>query len=159
MLVHYLITIFLAIFLILLFIYYTVTYLPKKQSKLYTIPLWSYDMIAELDLKIMRVLQELDENYMYLRYTIHPSTNGLTYVVDKKHIYIKLTCGETDTPIDINTLMYITLHEIAHIITVTEKETHGTMFIHNYIKLINVATKLNFYDPTQTLSLSHCNVI
>ena len=85
------------------------------------------------------------------------------YTIDKKTIYICLRDLETGEIFDVNTLMYVTLHELSHIAT-REKEydasgnvdEHGPLFRKNFSALLQRAVKRGVYNPNQPLPRSYC---
>lgn len=87
------------------------------------------------------------------------------YTINKKTMYLCLTDPSGNT-YDINTLMYVTLHELAHIIT-KELEydsegkvlEHGPKFKANFYTLIELATAKGVYDSAKPMPSSYCNVV
>lgn len=85
------------------------------------------------------------------------------YTIDKRTIYICLKDRETGEIFDINTLMYVTLHELAHVAT-REREydsmgnvdEHGPIFRKNFAKLLKIAAQQRIYDPSKPLPQSYC---
>lgn len=79
------------------------------------------------------------------------------YTINKKTIYLCLRDLETGEVFDINTLMYVTLHELAHVITTeSEFDEHGPKFRANFKRLLEVATRRGVYDPSKPLPRSYC---
>lgn len=58
---------------------------------------------------------------------------------------IHMCVRNEDSMEDYNTGMFVILHELAHIMSVTEH--HTDEFKHNFSKLIEIATKLGVYRP------------
>ena len=55
-----------------------------------------------------------------------------------------------------NTLMYVALHELAHVVNSTHG--HDDEFKKNFAKLLERATQLGIYDPTKPLPEYYCGV-
>jgi len=91
------------------------------------------------DPKVRKLLREFD-------YTdIEESTT--TYIYDKGD-FIKLKVRKADgTLYDENFMMYVLLHELAHIITNKKFKTHGEEFNNNYEWLLSEASKKSLVIP------------
>jgi len=92
---------------------------------------YSYEMIAEA----------IDEK------------NYTSYIIDKKNIYLCLRQRDDDTFVDINTLMFVLLHELAHlsmdrIISESEHKTDKEFNI-SFNMLIDTSSKLNIYEKIE----------
>lgn len=86
------------------------------------------------------------------------------YTINKKTMYLCLTDPDGNT-YDMNTLMYVTLHELAHIITKKLEYDpegkvleHGPNFKANFYALIELATARGVYDSAKPMPSSYCNV-
>lgn len=114
------------------------------------------------------LVEEIKQRLSYIRedygrIPIHIDDSA--YTINKRTIYICLKDRETGQVYDVNTLMYVTLHELAHILT-REKEydmngkvnDHGPKFLANFEKLLRVATNRGIYDPNKPLPQSYCGV-
>lgn len=108
---------------------------------------------SEIVLQIKERLKFIDPEFAKLPIYIDDSA----YTIDKRTIYLCLRDLETGEVFDINTLMYVTLHELAHVITTeNEFDDHGPIFKKNFSKLLKVATQRRVYDPSQPLPHSYC---
>ena len=59
---------------------------------------------------------------------------------------------------DLNTLMYVSLHELAHIVTPEGKEEHGSEFKKNFSELLARAAMLGVYNPKKPIPATYCKV-
>jgi hypothetical protein len=80
-----------------------------------------------------------------------------TYTENKSVVYVCLRHPITGEIYDMNTLMYVTLHELAHVIT-PNYDNHGTVWQNNFTKLLNAAHKLGIYDPTKPIPKDYCGI-
>lgn len=48
---------------------------------------------------------------------------------------------------DINTLMFVSLHELAHLMTPRSEESHGSEFTENFIIILKEASNIGLYNP------------
>ncbi len=94
---------------------------------------------------------------------IHPSLvkiplsmESSAYTEDKKRIALCLENPETKTPYDMNTIMYVSLHELGHILN--KGYGHGDDFKKIFSGLLKKATQLGFYDPKKPLPSVYCGV-
>lgn len=83
--------------------------------------------------------------------------NGETYAYNKKEIYICLK-DEHGKYYDINTLTYVALHELSHMITVGEKDDHDEKFKKNFEILLKTAKSKGIWDPKKPLPQVYCGV-
>ena len=80
-----------------------------------------------------------------------------SYTENKTTIYICLKHPTTKQVYDMNTLLYVTLHEIGHVIT-EEYDEHGPKWKKNFSKLLNIAYKKGIYDPTKSVPKDYCGI-
>jgi hypothetical protein len=74
-----------------------------------------------------------------------PGGSYTSYTVNKgDHIYMCMR--NEDSLVDDNTLMFVAIHELAHVMT--KSIGHQSDFKHNFKYLLNIAEKLNYYKPT-----------
>lgn len=89
--------------------------------------------------------------------------NDESYTINKKAIFICIKDPKTNDISHINTLMYVVLHEIAHMYT-TETEyfdngkvnEHGPVFKSNLDKLLELAHTHGVYDKTIPFPQTYC---
>lgn len=79
------------------------------------------------------------------------------YTENKSTIYVCLKHPRTGEKYDMNTLLYVTLHEIAHVIT-TEYDEHGPKWQDNFSKLLNRAYRRGIYDPSKPVPKDYCGI-
>jgi len=78
------------------------------------------------------------------------------YTENKSVITLCLQDPKTHEFYDMNTLMYVALHELAHVIN--PKQGHGSEFRKKFQKLLNKGQQLGFYDPTIPMPRKYCGV-
>lgn len=79
-----------------------------------------------------------------------------SYTQNKRYITLCLKDPKTKLNYDINTMFYVSLHEMAHM---TAKGIgHGEEFKNIFSKLLQKATLLGLYDPTLEIPRDYCGV-
>ena len=78
------------------------------------------------------------------------------YTDNKSEITLCLVDPDTNQEYDPNTIMYVALHELAHV--VSEGIGHGEEFRQNFSKLLLEGEKLGFYDPTKPMTTTYCGI-
>lgn len=78
-----------------------------------------------------------------------------SYTENKKYITLCLK-DEHGKYYDMNTLVYVILHEIAHV--KSEKYGHGDEFKHKFAKLLLRAQQLGVYNPAIPMPPVYCGV-
>lgn len=76
-----------------------------------------------------------------------------SYTINKKKVYLCLK-NESGGYYPINLLMYVTLHEVAH--TMCESIGHTEEFKEIFNELLEKASVLGVYDPTQEIDPEYC---
>lgn len=79
-----------------------------------------------------------------------------SYTENKSVITLCLRDPTTNKPYDINTLMYVALHELAHVVTHTQD--HTPEFKKKFAILLKRAEDLDIYDPKVPLPAVYCGV-
>lgn len=103
-------------------------------------------------LEIRRRLRKINPSYGDI--PIRESASA--YTEDKRVIYLCLKDPDTQTPYGISVLMYVALHEIAHVIS--KSVGHGPEFRNNFAELLKKATDVGVYDPRYPLPEKYCGV-
>lgn len=103
--------------------------------------------------EIKKRLSAIDPSFTKIRMY----ENGQTYAHNKKDIYICLK-DKQGNYYDYNTLMYVTLHEIAHIITRGESSDHDEKFLKNFNNLLKRAKNARVWTPRIKMPEIYCNV-
>jgi len=97
----------------------------------------------------------IDPNYA----RIPLRTGGRSYTENKSLITLCVVDPDTGDFYDINTLMYVALHELAHTITVADgADSHGDEFKSNFARLLKEAHKKGVYDPFQPIPHTYCGL-
>jgi len=85
-------------------------------------------------------------------------TDNSAYTENKEVITLCLMDPKTQKPYDLNTVMYVALHELAHVITPDGASEHGVEFKGNFSKLLRRATEIGVYNPRIPIPASYCGV-
>lgn len=89
--------------------------------------------------------------------TIPLSEGGSSYTEDKNAIVLCLKDPHTGSTYDANTVMYVALHELAHVISKSYSvEEHNDEFKKNFAKLLSIAESKGFYDPSRPIPPNYC---
>jgi len=134
----------LIIFLIIIFVVLILTYFLQKRSK------YSHDH---------PILEKIRDNFIKLdpEYGKIPLRHGdSAYTENKAVITICLRDPETQKFYDMNTLMYVALHELAHVISISHG--HNDEFKDNFYDLLSRASKAGIYDPTLPIPDTYCGI-
>nr|QBK86891.1 MAG: HtpX-like membrane-bound metallopeptidase [Marseillevirus LCMAC103] len=78
------------------------------------------------------------------------------YTDNKAVITLCLSDPKTGEPYDDNTIMYVALHELGHVITTSVG--HGREFRKNFSNLLARASNYGFYDSTKPIVATYCGV-
>lgn len=82
-----------------------------------------------------------------------------SYTVDKQVIHLCMHDPETGRMYDDMTLLYVTLHELAHVISKTYSiETHNAEFRSNFNMLLNRAVNRGYLPRGFTVSDVYCSL-
>ena len=82
-----------------------------------------------------------------------------SYTMNKNSITLCLKNPNTGGLYSWNTLAYVSLHELAHVITKEkEKDKHGPIFTRNFLTLLKKAKDLGYYNPRQPIPNSYCGI-
>ncbi len=93
-------------------------------------------------------------NPEYAKIPIQEGNSAFTE--NKEMITMCLQDPKTKKYYDMNTLTYVALHELAHVVNSTHG--HDDEFKKNFAKLLERATQLGIYDPTKPLPEYYCGV-
>jgi hypothetical protein len=83
-------------------------------------------------------------------------TGDSAYTENKEVITLCLANPETNEEYDLNTLTYVALHELGHV--VSKSTGHGPEFKENFSKLLKKGAELGIYDPRKPIPANYCNV-
>lgn len=78
------------------------------------------------------------------------------FTENKEVITLCLTEPGTGKEYDMNTLMYVALHELAHVTSTSVG--HGTEFKEKFSDLLKRGAKLGFYNPRKPIPVSYCDI-
>ena len=78
------------------------------------------------------------------------------YTDNKSEITLCVTDPDTRTQYDSNTIMYVALHELAHV--VSKGIGHGEEFRQNFSQLLLEGEKLGFYDSSKPMTTTYCGM-
>jgi hypothetical protein len=80
------------------------------------------------------------------------------YTENKKIIYICLKDPYTGKYYTMNTLMYVTLHELAHLVSKNYDPNHGKEFKEQFNQILKQAAGVGIYDPKIPIPTTYCGV-
>ena len=106
------------------------------------------------------ILREIKRRFSILnpQYGNIPLKEGHeSYTDNKTAITLCLKDPETDKYYDMNSIMYVSLHELSHIIT-KSYEDHGTDFKKNFRMLLDLADQKGIYDSNRPILRTYCGV-
>jgi hypothetical protein len=105
------------------------------------------------------VLDQIRERFAMIdpKYAKIPLQSGdSAYTENKEVITLCLVDPTTGKYYDMNTLMYVALHELAHVIS--KNEGHGEEFKKNFAMLLREAATKGIYDPNKPIPSTYCKV-
>jgi len=143
----------------------------------------SANTLAKINIRVEKLIEYVDKNYSsdpsksyfiaklksnYNAYMISEAEvdpRYTTYTVDKEDMHICLrTRDKTENVYDINTLMYVVLHELSHLCNYTHEgypiQGHGDEFKMVFRFLVQQAIKINVYNYTDytTFPIEYCGI-
>ena len=83
-------------------------------------------------------------------------TGDSAYTENKEVITLCLINPDTNQYYDINTIMYVALHELGHCLTGVGQEEHGEAFKKNFADLLRKGAELGIYNPRQPIPATYC---
>jgi hypothetical protein len=83
---------------------------------------------------------------------------GSAYTENKEVITLCLKDPMSGKYYDYNTLMYVSLHELSHVITPPKYEEHGEEFKKNFSRLLSIAASKGIYNPKKAIPATYCGV-
>jgi len=105
------------------------------------------------------ILNQVRDNFTLINpdYAKIPLREGNSaYTENKAVITLCLKNPETDRYYDMNTIMYVALHELGHIVSKTHG--HNDEFKQNFSTLLRQASKIGIYDPRIPIPDTYCGV-
>lgn len=78
------------------------------------------------------------------------------YTENKEIITLCLKDPDSGKEYDINTIMYVAIHELAHV--VSKSQGHGEEFRKNFSDLLRKGSILGIYDPAKPIPVNYCRV-
>ena len=105
------------------------------------------------------ILNHIRDNFTQLdpEYAKIPLREGNSaYTENKTVITLCIKNPETGRYYDINTIMYVALHELAHIVSKTHG--HNDEFKRNFSTLLRQAARKGIYDPRKPIPTTYCGI-
>ena len=99
-------------------------------------------------------LEIMNERDVFEEITIKPSSNS--YTVNKKVVYLCLVDKTTQKRYDKNTVIYVLIHELAHVLC--DEIGHTDKYREIFDDLILEATTLGIYDPSKKFDPTYPSV-
>lgn len=98
-------------------------------------------------------LSMLNKRDLLNEINIYPGNKS--YTLNKKDTYMCMKDKKTGNYYSDNTLMYVLLHELAHSLN-TENVGHTQEWNDIFEELLEYATSMGLYDPSQEVPLDYC---
>lgn len=105
-------------------------------------------------IELKRRLARIDPNYG----KIEMYTGTESYTRNKEEIYI-CTLDPKGKAYDMNTLTYVALHEMAHVLSRPEDDDHGPYFREEFKKLLIEARRAGIWTPQIEMPNTYCGVV
>jgi hypothetical protein len=105
------------------------------------------------------LLDQVRENFRKLdpKFANIPLKSGdSAYTENKEVITLCLVDPETGKEYGINTIMYVAIHELAHVVSKTQG--HGEEFRKNFANLLRQSASLGIYDPRKPIPVNYCKI-
>ena len=109
------------------------------------------ELIKRLKSKLGMVNQD------FINYDIRESVDG-SFTEGKATVYICTRDPETKEYYSDNTLIYVCLHECAHMMDKTYNEKHDDKFKSIFKKLLNDAERVGIYDSKIPIPRTYCGL-
>ena len=109
-------------------------------------PLFSHDIKHSGFLDVINKRNVLDEINLY--------KGDKSYTINKENVFLCLK-DENGEYYSMNILMFVTLHEMAHVLSTTIG--HDKNFNNIFDALLKKAAEMGIYDPTLKMDENYCN--
>lgn len=91
--------------------------------------------------------------------TIPMKTGPKSYTEDKSIITLCIINPDTQQNYNINVIMYVACHELAHVISkASGKDSHEDEFKANFSSLLRDAARKGVYDPMYPIPTDYCGI-
>ncbi|MDB4769524.1 hypothetical protein OAG24_01025 [bacterium] len=103
------------------------------------------------------ILDQVRKNFSMIDpdYVNIPLKEGTSaYTENKAAIFLCLKDPNNQQYYDFNTIMYVALHELAHIVSKTQG--HNDEFKENFSNILKKGSQIGIYDPSKTISSTYC---
>ena len=114
------------------------------------------EKLTKLHQKIEKIIPLLSESEQKKLFKIKLQPGKKSFTINKHHVHLCLVNDENREYYEENTLIYVLLHEIAHIFC--DEEGHTEKYMKIFKRLIRLATKVKIYDPNIQLPKTYCGV-
>jgi WLM domain. len=118
------------------------------------------DTDCQVDISVINHLKNVVKTIApeIVNYEILPGKESVT--VNKEKIYICLRDPKTKGIYSFEILLYVTLHELAHVLSSTySTKSHNTEFQNNFSKLLKRAYEKNFLPPNTVIPDDYCKPV
>lgn len=108
------------------------------------------------------ILTEIKKRFYVMspKYAMIPMKTGpKSYTEDKSIITLCVINPDTKKPYNINVLMYVACHELAHVISKAfGDDSHEDEFKANFSALLAMAARKRVYDPMYPIPTNYCGI-
>ena len=134
-----------------------ITLFRKKRKETYQLTTSSSDPQQAKLKELVDACIRVDPVVEKLKFSID---NGSSYTIDKKHVHLCLKDPKTGEYYPDNTLIYVLLHEISHVLSagfIKENESHvDPEFLSTFDKLLRRAENIGVYNPRIPIVRGYC---
>lgn len=109
---------------------------------------------SEVTKRLKKIIKNIDPIFSNVKIYEHTES----YTFNKSEIYI-CTKDENGKYYDMNTLVYVTLHELAHLIARGEKHDHDETFLKIFNNLLKKAKSKKIWSDTIPMPKMYCGVL
>jgi hypothetical protein len=105
------------------------------------------------------IIQQVKANFGLINpeYAKIPIQEGdSAYTENKQVITLCLKDPDNGRYYDMNTIMYVALHELSHVIC--QSHGHGDEFKQKFDEILKKAASLGIYDPNKAIPTTYCNI-
>lgn len=80
-----------------------------------------------------------------------------TYTLNKQTLYFCIR-NDKGEYYDLNTLVYVAIHELSHAVIPYDTKDHGPDWAKKFAQLLDEGNKLGIYDPNKSIAPMYCGI-